>query len=270
MSAELELERPAGPLAPLAPRSAGVPPALLLALAALASWEALSRAGVISPLYFPPPTRVLARLWREVTAGDLLSHAATTVRRVLSAVACFGLPGMLLGLAMGWSSQVRRAIDPLVAAVHPLPKVALFPLLLIVLGLGEAPLLVAAGLAAFFPCAISAMAGVDQIRPVHFEVARSCGAPPGLVLRRIVIPGALPVALAGLRLAFNTGLVVTLSSEMVGAETGLGAYLWLARETLRIENLYVGLLATAVLGASATALLRRVASSSLSWQQRRG
>ena len=104
---------------------------------------------------------------------------------------------------MGFSPRVRVAVDPLVAAAHAIPKIAVLPILMILLGLGEAPKIAVVAAAAFFPLLISTMAGVRQISPIHFEVAHGYGASAPRIFWRVLVPGSLPQILSGTRLAFN-------------------------------------------------------------------
>ena len=177
-----------------------------------------------------------------------------------------GAAGLSLGLLMGWSPRVRAIADPFVAAAHPIPKIAVLPLVLIIFGIGETSKIALIAVAAFFPMLINTMAGVRQIHPLHFEVAKNYGAGPWLVFRRVLWPGSLPLALAGARLALNTALVITVAVELLTARQGLGATIWLAWETMRTERLYVALLATAILGISFNLLLQFVAGRLAPWQ----
>ena len=168
---------------------------------------------------------------------------------------------------MGWSARLRRVADPLVAALHPVPKVALFPLLLIVFGLGDTPRILASAFAAFFPILISTLTGVRHIEPVYFEVARNYEVPAWRVLRQVVIPGSLPQALVGLRLGLNTALLVTISVELLSARVGFGALIWRARETFRLEELYVGLAGSAILGVSFHAAVGWLTRRLVRWRE---
>jgi ABC-type nitrate/sulfonate/bicarbonate transport system permease component len=242
---------------------------LVVVLAGTLAWEAAARLGVIPSLFFPPPSAIARALVRMLVDGDLGRHVGATLARVLAGAALGGLPGLLVGLLMGWSRRVRAALDPMVAAIHPLPKIALFPLVLILLGLGETPKLVIIALGAFFPMLVSTMAGVRQISPICFEVAQNYGASRTTVLTRVVIPGSLPLALAGARLALNLALTITIAVELLAADRGIGAIIWSARETLRLEELYVGLAAAAALGLLFNGLLRALAARLTPWQPER-
>ncbi|MGH9382715.1 MAG: ABC transporter permease [Vicinamibacterales bacterium] len=222
--------------------------AILVAVTALAMWEWAARAGAVSALFFPAPSQVLRTLSDLISSGTLATHMAATLQRVGLGFLLGGLPGLLLGLAMGWSPRLRALVDPFVATLHPIPKIAVLPLFMMVFGLGETSKVVVIAAAVFFPMLINAMAGVRQIHPVHFEVAEAYGANPLQVCTQVVIPGSLPMLLTGARLAFNVGLLLTLAVELVAAQQGLGRMIWLAWQTMRTEELYAALFVIAGLG----------------------
>lgn len=240
-------------------------PAVAAAVAVLV-WEALSRAGALSALFFPAPSCTLRYLAGAVADGELAADVGSTLGRLLVAFVMGAVPGMALGMAMGWSARLRKVVDPFIAAFHPVPKTALLPLFMVILGIGETSKVAIAALAAFFPVLISSMAGVRQISPVHFEVARNYRARPAKVFTRVVLPGSLPLLLAGLRLGFNSALVVTVAVELLSARTGLGARLWQAWETMRTEELYAALAVTSAIGIGMNYILRRATERMVPWQ----
>ena len=240
--------------------------ALVVFAVLLAVWEICLRALPAPPLYLPPPTRIARRLVEAVAHGHLLVDVAATLRRLALGAALGGLPALALGLALGWSRRLRHVVDPLVAALHPLPKVALLPLLLLVFGIGESSRLVLVAVGAFFPLLVSAMAGVREIPAAHFEVARSCGARRGLVLRRIVLPGSLPLLLAGARLSLNAALVAALVAELLTARDGLGERLWFAWQTLKVDELYATTAVVALLGLALQGTLDLLARQLTPWR----
>ena len=240
-------------------------PAAVVAVA-LAIWEWQVRMGGLSALFFPAPSTIARTLARLVTSGELVTHLRATLSRLFLGFALGGLPGLILGLAMGWSRRLRAIFDPLIAAAHPVPKIAVLPLIMIIFGIGESSKIVSVAVAVFFPVLINTMAGVRQISPIYFEVAKNYGANLSRVLTRVVVPGSLPLVLTGARLALNTALVLTIAVEVVAAREGLGEMIWFAWETLRTEDLYVTLIVIAALGISFNAVLQRLTGRLVPWQ----
>jgi NitT/TauT family transport system permease protein len=156
--------------------------------------------------------------------------------------------------------------DPFVAALHPIPKLALLPLFMVLLGVGEAPKVFLVAVAAFFPMLINTTAGVRQINPMHFDLARNYGAGMVRVLGRVVLPGSLPLILAGFRLSANLALVITIAVEMISSEVGLGALVWLSWQLLRVELLYATLVVTALLGIGLSFSLERLERRLAPWR----
>jgi NitT/TauT family transport system permease protein len=227
------------------------------------------RSGVVSALFFPAPTSIGGALVRLARSGELAASLGATLSRVVGGFALGALAGLLLGLGMGRSRTLRLTIDPFIAAAHPVPKIALLPLIMLIVGIGEASLVSVVVIAAFFPMLINTMDAVRQIHPAYFEVARNYGAGLLTVFTRVVIPGSLPMVLTGARLAFNLALLVGVAVELVAARTGLGAMIWLAWQTLRTEDLYTGIAVTAAIGVSFNLLLQALTRHLVPWQAER-
>ncbi len=240
--------------------------AAALGIVALAAWEAASRARLLPAIAFPPPSAAGAALAHLAWDGSLLAHLGATVARVGEGMILGTLPAAVLGLLMGWSPRLRAILDPFVAALHPLPKVALLPLLMVFFGIGELSKVTAVAIGAFFPMLLSAVAGVRHIAPSLFEVAANYGATRRKVFARVVLPGSMPLLLTGLRLSFNVALLITIAVELMGAERGIGTLLWLAWQTLRTDRLYAGLAVIACVGMAFNAIVLLLARRLLPWR----
>lgn len=235
--------------------------ALMLVLA----WETAARNGWIDALIFPKPTKILATLvslWRT----DLLESLRVTLTRYFSGVVCGAVPGVLLGLAIGWSPRISRIIDPFIAAIHPLPKIVLFPLFIVIFGVSEWSKIASIALTVFFPALINSAAGAREISPLYLEVIRSYGGGRAAAFRHVIVPGSLPMILNGLRIASNLGLLVTIAIEFTVMSPGIGSIIWVALQTMRTEQLWAGIIVISLVGIIVNTpiqwLLRRVAS----WQ----
>lgn len=221
-----------------------------------AIWELLADFKLISTLFFPAPHEILVTFWKMLVAGkfvafhkpDFPGNLIVSLIRVALGVLAGLLPGVLLGLAMGWSKRVREVLDPFIAATNPIPKLAIFPLIMIIFGIGEASKIVSIAITTFFPMLINSMAGVRQLNPVYFEVAQNYGANRWKTFTRVVLPGSLPMILAGFRIAFSLAFVITIAVELLTANAGLGVLIWFSWETLRTEDLYATLFVISVVG----------------------
>lgn len=231
----------------------------------LAAWQGLVALGVISAVFFPPPSEIFASLGALVASGRLGPAIGATLGRTGLGLLIGGVTGWALGTALGVSTALRRALDPFVAALHPLPKIALLPLFFVLFGIGELPKIAMAALGAFFPMLINTMAGVRQLPEIYLQVARCYGAAAPTILKRVVLPGSAPAVLTGLRLASNVALLLVLATELVSARRGLGALIWFSWQTFRVGELYACLAVLALLGWSVSFLLERLAVRLVPW-----
>lgn len=230
-------------------------------------WEILARAGKLSALIFPAPSLFFSTFIESLVTGKYLEDTLISVRRSLSGFIIGGGSGLLLGLMMGWSKRLRNIIDPIVAAIHPIPKFALLPMVLIFFGIGESPRTVMVSIAAFFPLLINTIAGVLQINPTHFEVVENYGATKIDVFKKVVLPGSLPLVMTGARLSLRGSLTITIGLEMIFGNKGLGYELWLAYETFRLIDLYSTLLIVSFIGFGFTYLLEKSKVRLVPWHQ---
>lgn len=239
--------------------------ATLLVAILLGAWEAAVRSGAIAGLLAPPPSAIVAELAALVSTGAIFRHLGVTLLRLAGGLALGSTLGIALGLTMGWSPRVRQTVDPLVAALHPIPKIALFPLLIVWLGVGEQSKIVAIAIAAFFPTVINTMSGVRGMNPVHLDLARVFGATTGQLFRRVLLPGSLPMVLSGVRIAANVAFLSTIAVEMVTAQTGLGALVWQSWQLFRIQQLFATIVVIAIIGICLGSLIRGLAARVAPW-----
>lgn len=268
----------------------------------LIGWELVIHAGFLNPQWFPPPSRIASALWdltvnyNEFTSTSLLgrpwlipqklqtegwagvqalmseSHVWATLVRVFAGFLLGAIPGVILGVIMGVNRMVRVMLDPIMSALYVLPKIAIFPLLMLVFPdpFGEGPKIAGVAIAAFFLVLVNTMAGVRDIDPVYIEAGKNYGANRWQMFRHVVLPGALPVVFAGLRLALGTALIVIVAIEFVRAKKGVGyitLYYW---EVLVTEKMYAGLVVVMILGILLTFGLQRVEKWAMPWQRDSG
>jgi NitT/TauT family transport system permease protein len=228
-------------------------------------WELAARAGWISSTFFPPPTKIWVALVKLIGNGAMASAIAATLFRFSMGLISGSSLGALLGLLMGRSPRMNAFLNPFIAAIYPIPKIAIFPILMVIFGIGEGSKFAAIFLAAFFPMLITSLAGVRQINKVYFEVGQNYGARGRQVLTHILLPGSLPSLIAGLRLATNMAFVITITVEIITAKTGLGVLMWFGWQTLRASELYAVLVVVSLLGVGFNALLDGLTKVFVPW-----
>lgn len=231
----------------------------------LVAWQLAAGSGVISAAFFPQPTRIWGALIKLTLHGELLTALSATAARFAVGLAIGGTLGAALGLAMGWWPRLQAMLDPLIAVIYPIPKIAVFPLLLVIFGIGETSKYIVVSLAAFFPMLITCLAGVRQINKVYFEVGRNYGARGTRFFTRILLPGSLPSLLAGLRLAANMAFVIAIGVEIVSARAGLGVLLWYGWQTFRVPDIYAVLVVIALVGLTLSYLIDRLTRAIVPW-----
>jgi NitT/TauT family transport system permease protein len=229
-------------------------------------WEALSRSGAIDSRFWPAPSSlwdVAIEMFRE---GDLASDIRISVVRILLGLVLGAVPGIAIGLAMGLFWPVRALFMPIATAIYAVPKIALLPLVIIAFGLGESSKLFTIALSIVFLVALSTMSGVLEIDRSLQDVAKNFGATPWQLFTTVAFPGALPAIFSGLRLALGFALVVNIGTEFVIADDGLGHMIWNSYQTLRIREMYVGLVITGLLGWILTLGLSAIETIAMPWR----
>jgi NitT/TauT family transport system permease protein len=244
--------------------------ALAVPLGLLALWELLARLAVLSPRYFPPPTRVAAVLVDSVADGDLGGETLVTLTRLGLAFVLAAVPAVPLGLLMGMVKPIRAAVDPYIAVLFPVPKIALLPFLMILLGVGEPAFVLTGAISAFFQITISTLAGVQTMDPRLLDVGRNYGARGARLFAKVILPAALPAIFTGLRLGLGLALVAIVAVEFIAAKSGLGHLVYRHWQTLSIPQMYGAFVLVGALGLLLTRGLRALQARMLAWQEEPG
>ena len=240
--------------------------AILSPLALLVLWEVFCRAKVLDPRYVPAPSTVLGTLGAMTRTGELPYNVAVSARRILLGFVLGAVPAVALGLWMGLSRAVRAALLPLVAAIYPIPKIAVYPLIIFYLGIGEASKLSIVALSIFFLVLLNTMAGVLSLDDAYVRIARAYGARGPAVFATVALPGALPSIFTGLKLGMGFALIVIVGAELLGSDAGIGHLIWRAYQIFAVDVMFAGLLVTAALGWLATAGLDWLEARVLPWR----
>ncbi|MGD9989920.1 ABC transporter permease [Pseudonocardia sp.] len=261
------------PPAPAAPRSAG--PRRRRRLLAVASpltlmllWELLSRFDVVDSRVLPPPTAVLVRIGELTAGGDLLPHVEATVVRFAAGLSLGVVAGTLVGLTMGLFATPRAILSPIIAMIYPLPRIAMFPLILIIVGFNERANILEITLAPFFTMAISTMGAVLAIDPVYRDVARSFETGTRDLYLRVTLPATLPAIMGSLRVSVGLALMSTTAVEFLAASSGLGYLIWHAWQILSLKDCLAGMVVAGILGSVAYLAVGVLDRWLVPWQRR--
>jgi ABC-type nitrate/sulfonate/bicarbonate transport system permease component len=243
---------------------------LWLPAAALGIWQAAAFADLLNPLFVPSPVMLLQSAAAMTQSGELVSNAGATLGRAAAGFAIGALAGVSTGLLMGSIPSVRQALEPLVSALNATPKLSVFPLLMLMFGIGETARLTLIALSSLIITAIHALDAVRNIHPAWVEMARNYGANRWALFGLVYLPACLPQVFTGLRLALANALVLAISCELVNPSSGLGSLIWLAWQTFSTDRLYVAILTTAVLGIALHTMLRMLERRLVPWKTPHG
>lgn len=233
----------------------------------LAAWEAASRLEIVDPFFVPSFTTVLG-VWFDAVfvSGSLWPHITASLFRAVTGLALAVVGGVVVGLVMGRVRAVANFVDPLVAAIFPMPKLALYPLLILFLGIGESSKIALIFLAAFFPVLINTYAGVRSVNKFLIWNALTKGASSLQIMRRVILPGALPQMFSGFRVASSMAFLLIVASEMIAANEGLGFLIMYSQRTFRPDMMFAGVLTIAVLGFAVDRSINLAGHRLLKWQ----
>ena len=237
---------------------ARVLPALLLAAAILAAWEAYVRVSGIRPQVLPPPSRVLTEGW--AFRGLIWSHTLPTLGETAIGFTLAIVAGTAAATGIDFSRAVRRALYPALVASQAIPVVAVAPLLVLWFGFGIAPKALVVALVTFFPITVGWVDGFATTERAASNLLRSMGASRWQVFRLVRVPGALPSFFSGLRIAITYAVVGAIFAEYVGAKRGLGIFMQLQQNSFRTDLVIAAVVVTAAISVTlflATSALER-------------
>lgn len=239
----------------------------VLGLAGLiALWEGLARVGWVPALFLPSPIAVLRELAEMAATGELFVHLGASLRRLALGLGIGAAAGVGAGVAVGFFSRAEAVGTPIIAATFPIPKIALLPLLILWLGIGEASKVAVIALGVFFPMAINTSTGVRQADPLLVRAAVSFGARRWSVIRKVMLPSALPMVFAGLRLGAGTALLLLVAAEMIAVESGIGFLVLHAGNLMATTKLMGGIVLLSLLGILANWLLAAAERLAIPWR----
>lgn len=211
-------------------------------------WEILPSAGLVEPSILPPFSKILGE-WKNVIVGGLLwKHVLSSMQRSLLGLGmsvAFGLP---LGIIIGYFKKAGQAILPFVNFCRQIPALALFPVFILFLGIGETSKIGIVFWVSLWPLLINTISGVNQVDPIYVKAAKSMGEKDLGILLHVILPAGIPSIMTGLRLSAASAVVALVSAEMIGAKSGLGFLVVNSQYNFQIARMYVAILSIATIG----------------------
>ena len=239
---------------------------ILVFVVLVAALEAGTRAGVIANLTMPRPSAILETLWDLAASGLLWKHLVPSLTRLVIGAAIGAVAGVAVGTMIGLFSLARAGLVPLVSALFPIPKIALLPLFVIWFGIGESSKYALIAFGTFTPTVVATFGAVDNVDRTLIRMGQSFGLSWWSIVRKIVLPGAFPGILSGLRVSIAIAIILLVAAEMLGAEYGIGAYILEAGSLYDLERLFAGVTVLSLMGVIVGWLIGRVEQRFLSWR----
>ena len=237
---------------------------VFVALVGLIEWG--TRTGIISSLTLPKPSDILATFGELWQSGLLFKHLAPSLSRLAVGAALGATAGIGVGILIGLFSYFREGLVPLVAAIFPIPKIALLPLFVIWFGIGEGSKYALIAFGTFTPTVVATYGAVDNVDRSLIRMGQSFGLSWLSIVRKIVLPGAMPGILSGLRISLAIAIILLVAAEMLGAQYGIGAYILEAGSLYDLERLFAGVVVLSLLGLLTSGLIGLTERRLLGWR----
>ena len=222
--------------------------------------------GVISSLTLPKPSDVLETMIELYHSGLLLKHLVPSISRLILGSFIGISLGITIGTLIGLFSYIRSGLVPVIAAIFPIPKIALLPLFVIWFGIGEGSKYALIALGSFTPTVVATYGAVDNVDRTLIRMGQSFGLSWTSIVRKIVLPGAMPGILSGLRISLAISIILLVAAEMLGAEFGIGAYILEAGSLYDLERLFTGVAILSALGVTVSVLIGMLEQKVLKWR----
>ena len=231
---------------------------LLLPIIIAGGWELAARTGLVQNTLLPPPSGVLAAFWNLLVRGRLLMHAAASLQRVLAGFALAAALGLGVGIAMGTSRAGGRLGDLVIQVLRPIPPIAWIPLAILWFGIGESSKVFIIFLGAVFPIVINTLEGIRATDRRFVELARVLEVPRGRFVRQVILPGALPAIITGLRVGLGNAWVCVVAAELIAADKGVGFIIVDGRELSRTDVVIAGMATIGIIAKLMDVALRHL------------
>lgn len=230
-------------------------------------WELLPRLHAIDPFFLPPFSEVIEALWVLTASGEMLKHVEVSLQRSFTGFIMAVSISIPLGIIMGWFQKFEGIVDPLLQVFRNTSALALFPVFILILGLGEVSKTAIILWGAMWPTLLSTIGGVKNVEPLLIKSAKSMGISQFNLFRKVILPAAAPSILTGLRLSATSSILILVAAEMLGANAGLGFLIFYAEQKYAIPEMYVGIVSISLLGFTVNYLLVALEKRFTRWKE---
>ncbi|BBB89622.1 MAG TPA: ABC transporter permease [Methylomusa anaerophila] len=217
-------------------------------LVLLILWEVAPQTGLADRTFLPPLSDVLKAWWQLLQSGELADHVISSLVRAWGGYFLAIAYGIPLGIAMGWYKVVSEVLNPLVETFRNTAALALFPLFILLLGIGEVSKIAIVVYACSWPILLNTIGGVKNVDPLLIKSARSMGVSHFTLFYKVILPAAVPSIFTGIRLSGATSILVLVAAEMIGAKAGLGYLIIYSQYSFQVPNMYAGIITISIIG----------------------
>lgn len=221
----------------------------------IAIWQALPSAGIIDARSLPPFSEVIKGLVQLIVSGELADDLQASLQRSVSGFVLATTVAIPLGFLMGWFKRFERIADPLIQICRNTATLALYPVFILVFGLGELSKIGIIFWGSIWPILINTIEGVRSVEPILIKAAKSMSTPNLTLFRKVIFPAAVPSIITGLRISATRAVVILVAAEMLGAQAGLGFLIFDARNKYEVPTMYAGILILIMLGMTVNYLI---------------
>lgn len=222
--------------------------ATVVVAAFLALWEVAPRVGLVDKVFLPPFSEVVSAWFTLLNNGQLWEHVSASLSRALAGLAIAIVVSIPVGVAIAWYRPVAEFLNPILELFRNTAALALLPVFILILGIGETSKVALVIYAASFPILLNTISGVRTVDPLLIKSARSLGLSPIRLFQKVILPAAVPTIFTGLRMAAASSILVLIAAEMVGAKAGLGYLITASQLNFQIPNMYAGIVTIALVG----------------------
>jgi NitT/TauT family transport system permease protein len=229
-------------------------------------WELGARAASGLRLYVPPISAVIGALGELFVAGQVRGHVLATLERFFTGYLIAAAIGVSFGIALGYFRSLHNLLGIVIEFLRPMPSVAIIPVAILMLGIGDSMIVAVTVYASLWPILINTIDGVRHIESTLVDTGRTFGLSPWRILWRIILPGASPYIVTGLRIALSIALILVTTAEMVAGSKGLGFFILDEERSMNTSNMYGGIIIVAALGYALNRLFLGVEARVMRWR----
>ncbi len=237
-----------------------------LSVAILMVWQTFFELGCIKPIILPPPSQVALTFWGLLKSGAMARHIGISVLRVLEGFGIAAILGLSLGITIGLSRTLDRLTDLIIQVMKPIPPIAWIPLAILWFGIGEQSKVYIIFLGAFFPIIINTIDGIRQTDHKFVEVARLLAVPRVRFIGQVIIPGALPAIMTGIRVGLMVAWMCVVAAELIAASSGIGYLIMDARQLSQSDVVLVGMISIGVIGKLMDSIIKQLEKRLVGWK----